>query len=171
MLKRIIAIVAVITAGTPGFSLDYDPWAGYLHVPGEYSTIQSAIDIAVDGDVVLVANGTYKGDGNRNIDFLGKAITVTSENGPVESIIDCENDGTGFYFENGEDSDSMIEGLTIRNGYTSIYGGGIHCSYFSDPIITNCVIMGNTAGYQGGGIRCYYSSPTITNCTISKNAA
>ena len=48
----------------------------------DFSTIQEAIDAAVDGDAVLVAPGTYTGDGNRDIDFKGKAITVRSENGP-----------------------------------------------------------------------------------------
>jgi hypothetical protein len=52
-----------------------------LNVPSiTYPTIQSAIDDAVNGDVVIVADGIYTGAGNRDIDFLGKAITVCSEN-------------------------------------------------------------------------------------------
>jgi len=35
-------------------------------------------------DTVLVADGTYIGEGNKNLDFGGKAITVTSENGMAE---------------------------------------------------------------------------------------
>jgi hypothetical protein len=41
----------------------------------DFDSIQVAIADANDGDTVLVADGTYTGPGNRNIDFLGKAIT------------------------------------------------------------------------------------------------
>ena len=42
-----------------------------------WSSIQSGIDAAVDGDIVLVGDGTYR----ENVDFRGKEITVQSENG------------------------------------------------------------------------------------------
>ena len=82
--------------------------AGTRLVPDEYATIQDAIDAAVDGDVVIVAPATYTGDGNRDIDFYGKAITVRSENGPANCIIDCQSSGRGFYFRN-EDENSIVD--------------------------------------------------------------
>jgi parallel beta-helix repeat protein len=137
-----------------------------------FQRIQDGIDAAaVDGDTVLVADGTYTGTRNVDLDLGGKAITVKSENGAANCIIDCQNtDNTrGFYFHSGEGSDSVLDGFTIRNGKAG-YGGGIHC-YSSSPTVTNSTIMGNSADY-GGGISCQdSSSPTITNNTITGNSA
>ena len=48
------------------------------------------MDAAAEGDTVLVGPGTYTGPGNRDIELSGKAIVVVSENGPEETVIDCE---------------------------------------------------------------------------------
>jgi hypothetical protein len=83
-------------------------------VPAEYATIQEAIDACVDGDVVSIADGVYAGAGNVFLRFDGRAITVRSENGPENCIIDCEHTTPfGFYFGSGEGPDSVVEGLTI----------------------------------------------------------
>jgi len=150
-----------------------------LLVPGEYSTIQSAINASFDGDVILVADGIYTGTGNRDIDFQAKAITVRSINGPNECIIDCQGSSSenhrGFYFHLGEDEDSILRGFTITNGYLSegalAEGGGIFCLYAgTNPTIQNCIVTANRANV-GGGIACYRGSPKIINCTITDNNA
>ena len=80
-----------------------------------FDAIQEGIDAAVDGDTVLVQDGTYAGAGNKDLDYGGKAITVRSANGPETCVIDCENDGRGVYFDGGETAASILEGVTIRN--------------------------------------------------------
>ena len=95
-----------------------------LNVPSVFTNIQKAIDNANDGDIVVVANGTYTGEGNKNISFMGKAITVRSKNGADSTIINCEQSGNGFLFENNEDSLSVLDGFTIQNGQRD-NGGGI----------------------------------------------
>ena len=140
-----------------------------LHVPSEYLTIQEGIDAAVDGDIIWIADGVYTGEGNRDIDYYGKAITVKSENGPENCIVDCEDLGRGFFFQSGEDGNSILEGLTVTGGRTYSdqlrYGGGIACK--SGPIIRNCIITGNRARNGGGGI--CGGDPIITDCVIKNN--
>ena len=144
------------------------PWDGTPEHPYQY--IQDGIDAASDSDTVLVADCTYKGNRNKNLDFKGKAITVTSENGAENCIIDCENSGRGFYFHSDETSSSVVSGFTIRNGRRNRSdGAGIYC-YYSSPTITNNIIINNYAlDGHGGGIACYYSSPIIINNVIKNN--
>jgi parallel beta-helix repeat protein/predicted outer membrane repeat protein len=149
-----------------------------LHVPADYNNIQAAIDASFDGDEVIVADGVYTGNGNRDIDFLGKAITVRSESGPNDCIVDCQGTSEdlhrGFYFHSCEDEDSILDGFTIINGYLEgglPEGAGVFClNACTNPTIRNCIIKQNKA-YSGGGISCYGSSATIMNCTITNNEA
>jgi len=173
----ILAVVAVCEGRT--ITVDDDGAA-------DFSTIQAGIDDSNDGDTVLVADGTYTGDGNRDIDFHGKAITVISENGPKNCIIDCNGTEAdphrGFNFHSGEDACSAVIGFTITNGYAPrvcfyrppdwpcfYLGGGILCKG-SSPTISHCRITGNRAEY-GGGIYSYDGNPIISHCTISGNHA
>ena len=136
------------------------PGSGHL-----FTSIQAAINASVDGNEVLVHDGTYV----ENINFNGKAITVRSENGPESTIIDGNASGSGVTFESGEGADSVLDGFTIQNGS---FTGGIACTSGSSPTITKCIISGNTAEFFGGGIWCYQgSSPSITDCIITGNNA
>ena len=123
-----------------------------LRVPSEYPDIQTGIDASVDGDTVLVSDGIYTGDGNRGIDFGGKAIVVMSEDGPHVTVIDCggkrSDPHRGFYFHCGEDSTSVVRGFTIRNGCDGYYFGAIAIES-SSPTIADNIITGNIA-YSSG---------------------
>ena len=53
---------------------------------GAAATIQAAIDDATTGDTILLEPGTYIGVGNRDVDFIGKGVTVTSTGGAAVTI-------------------------------------------------------------------------------------
>jgi hypothetical protein len=149
-----------------------------VYVPGQFATIQEGIDNCWDGKTVWLADGNYTGSSNRDLNFDGKAIKVQSENGPANCIIDCQAKGRGFIFINGEDSNAVLDGLTIKNGCTDFSlenywgsGGGIYC-YQAGPAIKNCWFIGNVTPYYGGAICCDYSTGlNITNCVFSRNIA
>ncbi len=145
--------------------------AAIIHVPSQYPTIQAGIDAAVDGDTVLVADGVYTGPGNHNINFMGKAITVASENGPEHTIIQCTGNSRGFMFVSGETHSSVLRGFTIRDGMRQFDDGGGVLVLHSSPIITECVFLNNTTYFFGGGIYLNNSQAIISHCRFVGNTA
>jgi len=187
VVKTAIRTVLIVFLSLALFSLP--ALAATIHVPADQPTIQAGIDATLDGDLVLVAPGTYV----ENIEVFNKVITIESEAGAEVTAIDGNGEGEVVTFDGWEPEEGAIEGFTIRNGAAfegggilcnisspriahctiteniASYGGGIVCK-FSSPTITNCTIVGNKAGF-GGGIHCISSFATITNCTISGNEA
>ncbi|MFQ6008575.1 MAG: right-handed parallel beta-helix repeat-containing protein, partial [Candidatus Zixiibacteriota bacterium] len=148
-----------------------------IHVPAEQPTIQAGIDAAASGDTVLVADGTYMGAGNTDVDFNGKSIVLKSENGPYATIIDCQSNSRAFILQTGEDGTTVIEGFTVRNGrsVSSCYPGGAIYINRALTNIRNCMFHDNTTesyGYaQGGAVFCQDGSLTIEGCIFRKNNA
>lgn len=138
-----------------------------------FLTIQEGLNAAGNYDLVLVADGTYQGAGNRGLNFGGAAAYMKAEDyhGTTTWIIDCQTADRGFYFQNGEGNDSIVDGFTIQNGRIR-FGAGIRCAAAS-PTIRNCTITGNNSGGgggdAGGGFYLDGSSPIIENCIISSN--
>ena len=175
--------------------------ASVLRIPADYPDIQSGIEHAATGDTVLLVDMEFSGDGNCNIDFLGKSITVQSENGPDNCIINCGEHSRGFIFQTAETENAVLSGVTITGGFAAEDdlcrgGGGIvcirnasptiqHCNithckaqsgagvYIShgSPVISNCTFDGNEAAWDGGGIYLSHGEPEITGCTFSNNKA
>ena len=128
--------------------------AAVRQVPGGYPAIQNAIDASTSGDVILVSPGVY----NENINFRGKAITVSSTN-PADpnvvsnTVIHAVAKRSAVTFANRETPRSVLTGFTITGGYGTVN------STFDNTV------------YWGGGIYCYLSSPTITGNIVTANAA
>jgi hypothetical protein len=150
----------------------------YVHPDSTLNSIQAGIGLCSTGDTVLVGPGIYI----ENINFNSMAITVTSEYGPDTTIVDGSspsNPDTGSVvcFVSGEDTTSVLQGFTIKNGsgtYDPIWavylGGGIYC-HGASPIVMGNVITDNNCDY-GGGIECEYSSsPIIADNNIVNDSA
>jgi parallel beta-helix repeat protein len=135
-----------------------------INVPANAPTIQAGINAASNGDTVFVSPGTYF----ENIDFKGKAITVTSSGGPAVTIIDGGQKGIVVNFTSNETRASVIDGFTITDdgpplptqvpfNADGIFVGG------ANPTITNNIITNN----RGFGIEIYFGSAYISGNTIS----
>ncbi|MFC1793259.1 right-handed parallel beta-helix repeat-containing protein [Planctomycetota bacterium] len=125
-----------------------------------FDTIQEAIDIAKDGQTVLVRPGVYS-----KIDFMGKAITVAGTGGTA--VIEAmtliragvrKEDAVTFH--TGEGPGSVLKNFIIKNS-----GIAISLNYGSSPTITNLTIVDNDFG-----ISAYENSnPDISNCIFWNN--
>ena len=159
------------------------PFMGFctiLHVPATYSSIQSGIDAAVNGDVVLVEPNTYYENLNlygKNIILCSNFFTTGNSAFIATTIIDGSNVGRVVTISSGESSACQVIGFTIQHGNSSseyglTYGGGIFISDAS-PQIMNCIIKNNYAPGYGGGlaINGLLASANIIECTIQNNSA
>jgi hypothetical protein len=153
--------------------------AAIHYVPDNFTNIQSAIDAANPGDTIVVRDGTWTGEFNRNLDFLGKDLILQSENGAAACIIDAEGNSSstqrGFWFHGDETRSAVVDGFTITGGFALDWitpdndGAGILIENGSKPTIQNCIIEGNTARY-GAGIMVRQSNPRIYNSIVRDNA-
>jgi hypothetical protein len=130
-----------------------------IHVPADQPTIQDGINVASNGDAVLVAPGTY----TENINFNGKAITVESSKGASVTTIANSGGGATVTFNQSEMPSSVLKGFTLQGGVNTV---GIVIG--SSPTILNNVITGNHS-CDGAGINISWASPIIEGNTITGN--
>jgi hypothetical protein len=184
IIKKFLFLLIVCTASS----------ANIINVPGNYSTIQGAINASADGDTVLVESGTYF----ENINLRGKKIVLTSRyyltndpatiwatviNGSTPSQLDS---GSCVIINNNEDSTTVLQGFTLTGGTGTKWqdehgagrfreGGGILIQY-SSPVIQFNIIHNNQVidmtGVEstgGGGMRVGDSYPRIYNNILMNN--
>lgn len=121
-----------------------------IHVPGDSATIQSAINGAGNGDTVLVANGTY----DEALQFLGKQIVLTSENGAENTRI-----SQTMSFIAGENLNPTVEGFSVFC---------ISCNGGSNPLIQDCIITSEGSSARFPGIQ-GNSNPVFRRCLFTEN--
>ncbi|MHC4214538.1 MAG: right-handed parallel beta-helix repeat-containing protein [Planctomycetota bacterium] len=145
--------------------------AGELQVPSQYQTIQSAMNMAADGDTIIVAQGTYL----ENVVFgdTNLKLTSTDPNDPnvvADTVIDANGSGTTVIFPETEDANYVfaLNGFTITGG-DNTRGGGVHC-HNGNITISNCIIAGNRA-MNGAGVYSDVADLTCIDCTFKQNDA
>ena len=135
-------------------------------------TLQEAVDRTVDGDTIIVADGTYA-----PIHVGNKRITIESENGYKTTIIDGGGTNGCMYaiysIWDTPSTNSVLRGFTLANGF-SYRGAGV-CG----GTLERCLIVGNVAFNEGPGhgAAYYYGQgggaygSTLRHCTVVGNTA
>ncbi|HLU50505.1 MAG TPA: right-handed parallel beta-helix repeat-containing protein, partial [Planctomycetota bacterium] len=152
--------------------------------PGAYDSIEAAIDVAENGDEIVVAPGLYEVRAAIRFNATGarpvRNLVLRSSHGPDRTEIRLvESTSSIFVFDAGEDSRSVVQGFRIRGGKGTggesdpfySQGGAIYCSGGSSPRFVDCKITGQDIEGAGGAIACNNASPVFIGCDISQNTA
>jgi Cadherin-like beta sandwich domain len=166
--------IRCVAPGSASPTAPYTNWQTAAH------TIQAAIDVSTDGDVVLVSNGVYSTGGRvihealTNRVAITNAITVQSVNGPdvttIEGFNTVGDEGVRCVYVG---ANAVLSGFTLTGGatryngslFTEQNGAGAWCE--SSGVLSNCVVYGNQALNVGGGVH----GGTLYNCVLVNNVA
>jgi hypothetical protein len=155
--------------------------AADLLVPGQFPTIQAAVNAATDGDRILIAPGTYA----ERIAWTGKGLSLIGTDGAGSTIIDARGvPGTGPAIDVDLVSGQIFlaQGLTVRgdearfaSGITYFGGAGMLLAR-GEHIIQGCVIedcsITNWPGFGlrfGGGVLVYGISTVRVFDSVFRN--
>jgi hypothetical protein len=179
---KLSAATLYVSLGSTNPTTPYTNWATAA------TNIQDAVDAAAAGDRILVTNGVYAtggraagtGDSDNRV-LVTKAVTLLSVNGPQFTIIRGDQvmipappPGYGYqnvgprcvYLTDG----AVLSGFTLYNGL-AYAGGGVSCTS-TNAVVTNCVIMGNSApGWTADGSGGGAVGGALYNCTLTGNYA
>ncbi|MCX6921821.1 MAG: hypothetical protein NT154_01175, partial [Verrucomicrobia bacterium] len=183
------ASVYYVDLNSPNPSPPYTNWITAA------TNIQDAVDVAVEGDQVLVMDGVYQTGGravyetSTNRVVIDKAITVQSVHGAATTVIQgSQTPGT----INGDSSvrcvylttNAILIGFTLTNGATLLAyigeagskvaqccsGGGVWCED-SSAVVSNCLLTGNSADFSYYGLGGGAYRGTLKQCVLNGNSA
>ena len=157
--------LAGVSADQFGLDFAHAIAARGIAVPGGQPTIRAAISLALPGDSVLVAPGSYLGEGFRDISLQGKAIHLRGLGGSTatELALASPPGHRAFAIGAGEGSETLIEGFRIAGAYHNAVGAAMLINRNSSPVLRDLHFVGcqtygmadepyYTECYSGGAI-------------------
>lgn len=156
-----------------------------------YNTIQTAVDYAEAGEIIIIAPGVYR----ETIDLTDKDIILQGANSGLPSTaadtILLGDGTTPVVLLSGNTQECILQGVTVTGGSVGIRvvggsaeimdcrvvtnkGAGIELIDEAQPSIRQCLVADNGgAGIsmppKTEGRKLLHSSPNVINCTIVEN--
>lgn len=152
---------------------------------GDYPDIQAAVDAAAAGDIIELGDGTFTGNGNRDVLIVGKSIWIRSASGQAEScMIDCEGEFSfphrGFGLVDAPEADLRLIDISVvyvdirALSWPDCNGGGAVCAALDGrPTLVSCActLRHNQAGHGAGAYAFDSSDLSLSGCTLYANEA
>ena len=100
-----------------------------------FATLSRAVTVAAWGDTIEIADGTYSGPGNRNVDLGDKALTIRSVSGdPAACVFELGGEDGLIFAATAETTlvGPRIESMAFEGGATAISISGLG---FTIPLV------------------------------------
>ena len=168
MRKMFITLIVLILLSIPAFGQLSGPLSGVLG-PGTFNVI-GTIYIQQNDTLTIQPGTTFLFDGDFGFAIWGCLYAIGTEEDSIKFLSNSPaNPWNGIIFNQSASDSGLLEYCVISGSDQ----GGIefnHCS----PTIRHSTVRDNlkdTAHYQGGGICCRYSNCLISDCDILGNSA
>lgn len=141
----------------------------FFHVPDSFPTLAAALAQAQDGDLVLVAAGTYF---EHDLE-AGAGVSLCGEG--AGAVIDAQGLGRVLTLQAGQHP-ALLQGLTLRNG-SAPAGAALGAVAVGQPpaplVVRRCAFSGNRATAEGGAISWGAGLPDLEldSCRFEGNQA
>ncbi len=133
--------------------------ADTINVPGDQPTIQAALDVAIAGDEVVLAPGTY--DISAGLSFASNGVTLRSASGDATGAI-LDGDGDTQPANLGSRTGMVLRDLTFTD-----CDGAVRVS--GEASIIGCRFVLNDMSLAGGAITLFLGQLTVSGCAFEDN--
>ncbi len=100
-------------------------FSAVINIPADQPTLQAGVDVATDGDTILVAPGIYSGPGNQDVVIDSRSLYLLSTHGRDSTIFILESQAVGIFIDYPWESELpadtvYVDGFTFRDGAVAI---------------------------------------------------